>query len=458
MNEKTIDMTEGNIPKKLMDFALPIFLSALLQQAYILVDSLIVSKLIGDLALAAVTNCENVAWLITSFIFGLGMGASVLIAQAYGAKDKEWMHRIEGTAYSICFLLGLLFFLLSPLISEPIIFLLRTPASVFEVSTMYLTIYIAGIGGLILFNMGSAVLQAIGNARIPLYFLVVSTLINIGCDWVLIQFFHMGVEGAAAATVLAEWITGIALFGYVLYGKGIWRIGWKEIRIDKNSLKEILHLGIPGAIESSAVSLANAIIQGFINTFGPLAMAATGAFASIEGFAFLPISAFCQALGTFTGQNVGANQKERTIKGCRFALITMSICAFAIGLLMMAFSKPLLHVFSDNPETIQYGMTRAHITLWFYPLLGLTHCFSAIFRGAGKPLVPMFAYLGSWGVLRVLLLMLILPYHHEYALLCWVYPITWSLSALGLWIYYQRDTWFPEERQGVQSLKIELES
>lgn len=457
MNEKTIDMTQGSIPKKLMYFAIPVFLSALLQQAYILVDSLIVSKLLGDLALAAVTNCENVAWLITSFIFGLGMGASVLIAQAYGAKDKKWMHRLEGTAYSICFILCLLFFILGPLLSEPIIFLLQTPESVFEASTMYLTIYIAGVGGLILFNMGSAVLQAIGNARIPLYFLIVSTLINISCDWILIQFFHTGVEGAAAATVLAEWITGIALLGYILYGKGVQRIEWKDIRIDKRSFKEILHMGIPGAVESSAVSLANTIIQGFINTFGALAMAATGAFASIEGFAFLPISAFCQALGTFTGQNVGANQKERTIKGCRFALVTMSICALAIGLLMMSFSEPLMHIFSDNPETIAYGITRAHITLWFYPLLGLTHCFSAILRGAGKPLIPMFAYLGSWGVVRVLLLMWLLPSHHEYALLCWVYPITWSLSALGLWIYYQKEAWFPEQRQGVQSLEIEME-
>ncbi|MCI9041969.1 MATE family efflux transporter [Dubosiella newyorkensis] len=445
--EKILDMTTGKIPSMLLRFAWPVFLSSLFQQMYIVIDTLIVSRFLGDGALAALSNCENIAWLITSFMFGIGMGASVLIGQAFGARNWERLQILEGNAYAMCWIVSFVFIGLAPLICKPILIWMQTPQDVFDQSYSYLSLYIAGAGGILLFNMGSAIYQAIGDAKTPLYYLILSSFINIALDLTFILVFHTDVWGAALATVIAEWLTGIGLMLQLLNSKAKWRLERSKVRLQKEVIDDILKIGFPGAIESSAVSFANTIVQGFINTFGSIVMAATGAFASIEGFSFLPITAFCQAVGTFTAQNVGAMQKKRTMEGCRFGLFMMGISSFVLGMLLLWNSESLMQIFSSDPQTISYGLLRAKITLWFYPLCGLTHCLAAIFRGAGKPMISMLGYVLNWGLLRVIILLFVLPHYHVYSFLCWVYPITWLGSSLFLSWNYMKLDWFPEKKE-----------
>lgn len=443
--DKTLDMTRGPIGRQMLTFAFPVFLSALMQQMYFIADTLIISNLLGDKALAAVTNCENLAYFITAFIFGIGMGIGVVISQAFGAKEYAWMRRVEGTGIASAFFVSLIMIVIGLAFTRPVLQIMQTPADVMEMSASYLTVYICGCGGNFIFNACAGMRQAAGDTKTPLYFLIFACICNIAMDLTFILVFHMGVAGAALATVIAELLSGILMIVYLTKVKDEQRITYSQIRVSKEALKEICRMGFPGALESSATSLANAMIQGFTNTFGSSVMAATGAFATIDGFGFLPITAFCQALGTFTGQNVGALQEERTRKGCRFALFWLVVGCFAIGIVILLFCKPLMGLFTDSEQTIQYALTKARYTCLMYPMLGLTHCFSAMFRGAGKPVIPMIAYLGSWGVIRVTILMLLMPVHHDYAILCWVYPVTWTISTIFLAACYKWYPWFPKK-------------
>lgn len=448
--EKTLDMTRGPIAKQMLLFAFPVFLSALLQQMYFIGDTLIISNLLGDDALAAATNCESLAYFVTAFIFGIGMGIGVVIAQAFGAKDYEWMRKVEGTGLAGALAVSLLMIPVGLLVSRPVLQLMQTPDNVMEMSAAYLTIYVCGSGGIILYNVCAGIRQSAGDTKTPLYFLVLSCVCNIGMDFLFMAGFHMGVGGAALATAIAELISGLGMLIYLTRIRDEQRISLRQIRFSGDAAKQIVRMGLPGALESSATSLANAMIQGFINTFGSSAMAACGAFATIDGFGFLPISAFFQALGTFTGQNVGAMQEERTRKGVRFALFWLVVGCFAIGAAILIFARPLMGMFTDSPETMEYALIKARYSCLFYPILGLTHCFSAIFRGAGKPVIPMIAYLGSWGVIRVLILVILMPIYHEYVILCWVYPVTWTISTLFLAACYRWYPWFPSCRSQLE--------
>lgn len=442
---KTYDMTKGPIGRQLFAVAVPAFLSALLQQLYFIADTLIISNFLGDDALAAVTNCEQMAYLTTAFIFGIGMGMSVVIAQAFGARKFEWMRKAEGTGIALALLTSVLMIGFGMLVSRPVLVLMNTPENVLDLSVTYLTIYLSGSGGIFIFNACSGIRQAAGDTKTPLYFLIFSTVLNVGLDLLLIGPGQMGVAGAAFATITAEYLSGFGMLFYLFRLKDEQRLGGKEIRFNAQAVREIFRMGFPGALESSATSFANAMIQGFVNTFGSSVMAALGAFAAIDGFAFLPISAFCMALGTFTGQNVGALQEKRTRKGVRFAMVWLLIGCLLIGMFIMFFCRDLMRLFTSSEQTIEYAIIKARYTCFFYPLLGITHCMASVFRGAGKPVIPMIAYLVGWGVLRVVILSVLMPLYHDFDILCWIYPLTWLISTLFLLACYRWTSWFPKK-------------
>lgn len=440
--QKTTDLTQGPITRQLLWFALPIFLSSLLNQVYYLVDTLIISTFLGDAALGAVTNCLNLVWLITSFVFGIGMGMNVVVAQAFGAKNYKWMHRAEYSGIAGAVVASLCLALLAWPVSEPILRLMQTPEEVIGLSASYLVPILAGSGGQMLFMICAGITQAAGDSKTPLYFLVFASCLNIALDLLFIAVLHVGIAGAAYATLIAQWLTGIMMVIYLCRVNAVYRIEFKKIRIYKDAFKEILRMGIPGAVESSATAFANTLVQTFVNTFGMAAMAACGAFATIEGFCFLPITAFCEALGTFAGQNAGARNEARTRKGVKISVVMMMATCMVIGLAVLAMLPMLLSIFVHNPESLAFGLERGKVTLLFYPVLGLTHCLAAVFRGTGKPVIPMIAYLGSWGVIRVILLWSVLPVWHSFTFLAAVYPITWTISSVFLCVYYWKGNWF----------------
>lgn len=443
-SSKTLDMTRGPIMKQMLIFAFPVLLSSLVQQLYVIVDTLIVSHYLGDGALAALTNCENISWFLSAVIYGLGMGAGVVVSQAFGARDFTWMRKVIGTCIAGSGVLAVLMIPFGLIVCVPVLKLMQTPMEVIGQSSAYLEILTCGMGGSILFNICSGVRQSAGDAKTPLYFLFFSGCLNIGLDLITIAIFHMDVEGAALATIFAQYVSGIAMLIYLFHVKDEQRMSWKYIRFEKRALKEVFRMGVPSAVENSATSLANAMIQGFTNSFGVNAMAAVGALASVDGFAFLPINSFCQACATFTGQNAGALNKERTYKGTKFGLWGTAISSLVMGILIFLFWKPLMSIFTTTPETLEYAKIKIYWSCFFYPLMGLTHCFSSIFRGAGKPVLSMTAYLGSWGVIRVSILMVVMSFNHSFEVLCWIYPLTWAISAIFLACCYKWYPWFPK--------------
>lgn len=451
MREENSNMTTGPIASKLIRFAIPVLLSNLLSQLYIIVDSLVISNFIGDQALAAVTNCINLAWMITALFFGIGMGIGVVISQTYGAGRLEWLKRCVHTAILASALAGLLIAVLSPVMTEPLLRIIQTPQEVLGDSTLYLTIYLFGVLGTMITNACSGILQALGDSKQPFYIMAFSTVCNVILDLIFVPVFHWGIAGAAWATVISIYLgSGAALF-LLSRADGPAKLHFSQLRIHWDSLKEILRLGIPTGIENCAVSLANTTVQASVNTFGPAVMAAMGATASVEGFAFLPMTAFSNALGTFTGQNVGAGLEERTRKGCRFGLIAMCILSLVIGLALMAAARLSVMMFTQSEEVIELGVRRMVLVCAFYPLCGLTHCFASIFRGAGKPVIPMSCYMGFWCVLRMGILLTLLPIWHSFDLLCLVYPITWACSALTEWAFYMWYPWFPKNGKKIRT-------
>lgn len=453
--DKTINMTEGPISKLMIRFALPVFFMSLFNQLYLITDSLIIATFTGDLGLGAVTNCENIYWFVTSFFFGCSMGLTVIISQQFGAGHHDMMKKAAATGLVAAFVMAILLIPVGLFLSAPILHIVQTPADVSGMSQGYLTIVLCGSGGLFLLNVAAGIFSGLGDSKTPLIFQTASCLANASMDVIFVALFHLGTSGAALATVLAQIGTGIAILFYLRSSRSPLPLPFHEIRLDRACFKELMRLGIPGGIENSAVSLANTMVQAFVNGFGTSAMAACGALATIDGFAFLPINAFCSALATFTGQNVGAAKKERTKKGVRVGLMWCTILSVVISILLLCVVRWALGFFLSSEESMALAIERAWITWPFYFICGLTHCLASVFRGAGKPMISMSAYLGFWGVLRVGLLMAVLPFIHSYAFLCWVYPITWSGSTIFLVLMERFYPWFPDSKKALEQLDLE---
>lgn len=454
---ENIQMTKGPIAKSLIAFSIPVLFSSLLSQLYVIVDSLVVSNFVGDEALASITNCINVAWFVTSFVFGCGMGVSVVISQAYGAKKYEWMRVAERTGLASFAIAGLAMALLGFVLADPLLNILQTPQEIHAMSWNYLVIYMAGFFFMALFYGISDVFNAIGDSRTPFLINLTSTVSNIILDLLFVAVFHWGVPGAAWATFLAQALgAGAALYLMRRLPKEA-QFELRSVRIDTQALKQILKMGIPGGLENSAVSLANTVVQGSINTFGTAAMSAIGAASTIEGFAFLPMTAFSQALGTFSGQNTGAGNEKRTRQGTRIGLLLMSALSFGIGVVLFFGAGWSIRLFTRTEEVMALGIRRMKLVSLFYPLCGLTHCLSAVFRGAGKPMISMSAYIGCWCVLRMALLLIVLPVWHSYDFLCLVYPITWAASSLLLGGFYKFYPWFDKKQNPQSKPEAELE-
>ena len=293
----------------------------------------------------------------------------------------------------------------------------------------------AGIGLVV------GILQAVGDSKHSLYYLIVSSVVNIVLDLFFIAFLKMGVGSAAIATIISQYISaGLCLY-LLLTTKGTHRIVLSEIKIHKELLGEILKYGLPSGFQNSIIGLANVVVQSNINSFGDMAMAGCGAYSKIEGFAFLPITSFTMALTTFVGQNLGARQYDRVLKGAKFGMICSMTLAEMIGVIIFVFGSQFIAAFDATPEVIRFGTLRGQTSAFFFCLLAYSHCVSAILRGAGKSMVPMIVMMVCWCFVRVAGLTIMNALVHNIWCIYWIYPITWSLSSITFFMYYHRIDW-----------------
>ncbi len=436
-----IRMTEGPIAGQMIRFAVPLFVGNLFQQLYNTADAIIVGNLIGNGALAAVSATGTLVFLMVSLFAGVAGGAGVVVARYFGAREPEKMRRAIHTVLAFDLTTGLLLTLIGTTLTPAVLRLMGTPADVMARSTAYIRVYFAGSLGLVLYNSCRGVMQAVGDSRHPLYYLIVSSALNVLLDLLLIGVFRMDVEGAALATILAQFFSVFLCLRRLMTTPEEYRVRLREIGYDWQMLKLIVRYGLPAGLQNSVIAIANVVVQSNINAFGTMAVAGCGAYGKIEGFAFLPITSFTVALTTFVGQNLGGREYERAKRGARFGLLCAILLSETIGLLTWIGAPVLIRAFTQEPEAIAFGVGKARICALFYCLLAASHGLSAVLRGAGRAVIPMISMLSFWCVVRVAILHFAVPVYRSIDVVNWVYPITWALSTVFLVIYYLRADW-----------------
>ena len=427
---RNINMTEGKEWKKILLFAIPIFISSLFQQLYNTVDSLIVGNFAGDYSLAAVSSSGNLIFLFTSFFIGCFSGAGVLVSKYFGEKNYDKMQEAIHTDIAFGIISGIILTGLGVLLTPSILRLMNTDPLVLPESITYFRWYFILVIGVVLFNCLSGILQAVGNSFMPLIFLIISSILNVALDILFIGVFKMGVEGASIATGISQILSALACFIYLIKKKTLYQVEIKKIRIHVSMLKKILRYGIPSGIQNSVIGLANVVVQSNINTFGKVVMAGCGVHAKIEGFAFLPVTSFTLSLTTFTGQNLGAKEYERAKKGARFGIITSVLLAEIIGVIIYFTIPYLARLFSQTDEVVEVAIKESRTLALFYFLLSFSHCVAAVQRGAGRAFIPMIIMLSIWCVFRVIYVNVAMAIDHNIILLFIAYPLTWGLSSI----------------------------
>ncbi len=429
-------MTEGPVSEKIIRFAVPLFIGNMFQQLYNMADSLIVGNFIGSKALAAVSSAGNLIFLFTGFFAGLSMGAGVVIARYIGAKDRDSVRTSVHTTVAMGLVISAVLTLIGVIFTPGILKLMDTPADVLPQSVIYFRIYFLGSFGQVMYNVFVAILQAAGDSRHPLYYLTAASGLNIALDLLFVAVLHMGVGSAAFATILSQFISAALCLNRLVRVDADYRINIREIRFQKQMLGKITSYGLPSGFQNSIIGFANVVVQSYINYFGPMAMAGAGAYAKIEGFAFIPITSFAMALTTFVSQNIGAGRPERAAKGARFGTVLTVVLAEMIGVVIFAAAPVLISAFDRTSGVILYGTGRARVCALFYCLLAFSHARASVLRGAGRPVVPMIVMLICWCVIRVAILAVAGNICRTIDTVNWVYPITWTLSSIVFEIYY----------------------
>lgn len=441
MAHTTQPMTQGPIWKRITYFALPILLGNLFQQMYNTADSLIVGNFLGKNALAAVSSTGSLIFMLIGFLSGIAIGAGVVISRYFGGNKLEEMSQAVHTTVAFGLVAGVAMTAVGVGLSPQILRWMDTPENVMYNSQLYLSIYFMGSLGSVMYNVCVGIMQAVGDSRHPLYYLIVSSVVNVVLDLFFIAVLGMGVDGAAWATIIAQYVSAIMCLWRLLRVKDNYRVELRKIRFHWDMLKRVVRFGLPSGVQNSIIAIANVVVQSNINHFGDAAMAGVGAYSKIEGFGFLPITSFTMAMTTFVGQNLGAGQIERTKRGARFGTITSVILAELIGVAVFIFAPQLIAAFDTSPDVIAYGVDKARTSVLFYCLLAFSHAMASILRGAGKAVVPMFVMMICWCIIRVSFLAIAVPLTGSIQMVYWVYPLTWFLSSVTFLWYYRRMDW-----------------
>lgn len=440
-DRKDKNVTEGKISKKLILFAMPIFLGNLFQQLYSIVGSLVVGNVLGKDALAAVSSSGSLIFLIVGFISGIFVGAGVVIARYFGAKNMKDLTVAVHTTIAFGLIAGIIVTVAGMVFTPWMLQMMGTPEDVLPNSILYFRLYFAGGIGIVMYNTCMGIFQAVGDSRHPLYYLIISSIVNIVLEILFVAVLDLGIGGSAIATVIAQFVSAILAFVKLLRVDGVHRVYIKQIRIDRKMLVRLLKMGIPTGVQNSVIGFANVIVQSNINKFGSVAMAGCGTYSRLEGFAFLPITSFSVALTTFIGQNLGAKQYERAKKGARFGILTGVALAEIVGIFLWIFAPVFIRFFNDQPDVIAFGVMQSRTEGLFFCLLALSHCLAGILRGAGKSTVPMIVMLVCWCAIRITYITIMVRVIPDIRVIFWAYPLTWSLSSITFLIYYKKADW-----------------
>ena len=438
LQRKPYSLTEGSIWKAMVLFALPVFLGNLFQQLYNTFDAWCVGNYIGDEALAAVSSSGSLIFMMVS------------IAREFGAKQYDAMDKAIHTAIAFGLVAGAVLTVVGVALTPMILQWMQTPPEVLPQSVVYFRYYFCGAIFTVMYNIFVGILHAVGDSRHPLYDLIFSTFLNIVLDMLFVAGLGFGVGSAAIATTVSQGVSAVLCMIHLLHCDTCYRVSIGKIRFHRESLAEIIRHGLPSGVQNSVIALANVVVQTNINSFGAAAIAGCGSYSKMEGFTFLPVTCFSQALSTFVGQNLGAGQYQRVKKGVAFGVVCSCAISEVIGVLSYIFAPQLIGFFSDSAEAIAFGTQHMRTICLFYFLLSFSHCIAGVMRGAGKATVPMFTMLACWCVIRVSYITAAMRFVKKLTTISWAYPLTWTLSSIVFLIYFLKADWmyaFENERK-----------
>jgi len=435
---KDVDMTQGNITTHLISFALPLLAGNVFQQLYNMVDTWVVGRYVSNEAYAAVGTIGPIINLLIGFFMGLSSGAGVVISQYYGAKRYEDVNRTVHTAISMTLILCVLFTGVGLAMTPFMLKLMQTPANVLPQSTAYLTIYFSGISGLMIYNIGSGILRAVGDSKRPFYFLVVCALMNTALDLMFVLVLGMGVEGVALATVLSQATSAVLILITLLRTAECIRIRPCQLKIHWDMLKKVFRVGIPAAIQMAITSFSNIFVQSYINFFGDNCMSGWTTYAKVDQLLFLPMQSISLASTTFVGQNLGCNQVERAKKGVTHALILAMTSTLVLMIPVMVFAPHIVAFFNSKAEVVEYGSMLLRWITPFYVLCCFNQIYSGALRGSGNSKAPMIIMLSSFVAFRQVYLFIMSKVCNEILPIAMSYPAGWLLCSTLTLIYYKK--------------------
>ena len=434
-------MTEGTIWKHLLFFALPLIAGSVFQQMYNMVDSIVVGNFVGKEALAAVGSVNPIIFALIGFFSGFATGAGVVISQYYGAGDEENVSNTVQTTVALSFILCVILSIAGVLVTDPLLRIMGSPDDVISLSSEYLKIYFAGLSGLLIYNMASGILRAVGDSRHPLYFVIFSACVNTVLDLVFVIVFHWGVAGAAWATVIAQALSAVLELWILTRTQGCYRIIWSRIKVHTNIMRKILKVGMPSAIQMTITAISNVFVQSYINAFDSSVMAAWSAYLKLDAFMMLPMMNIGLSATTFVGQNVGAGKISRAKQGTKTAFLQAEAITIVVMIILMVFAPQLVRLFTPNEEVIQYGTFLIRLMSPFYVTCCVNQVFSGSLRGAGDTRAPMIIMLMSFVVFRQIYLFIV---SRTLGTLTWValgYPAGWIICSVTTFIYYRSGSW-----------------
>ena len=437
-------MTEGPIWKKILYFSIPLILGNLFQQMYNTVDSIIVGNYIGSEALAAVGSSGSIINLLIGFCVGASAGAGVVISQYYGAQNKEGVRKAVHTTIAISIVAGLIMTVAGVLLVPVILRMMGTPAEVFKQAVIYLQVYFGGIFFSVIYNMSAGILNAVGNSRRSLLYLIIAAVSNIFLDLLFVVVLRMGIIGAALATDVSQLISCIFILAFLIRSKEVYRLKIREIRFYDNLLFRILKIGLPTGLQNIVISISNVIVQSSVNGFGAVAMAGFAAYIKIDGFNILPVLSFSMAATTFTGQNIGAGKYDRVKKGMYVSVTMGIIYTILTGILLLMFAPQVIGVFTTRSEVVEYGVYIMKFFCPFYWMLGFLHVMAGTIRGTGKTMQTMAVFLFSLCLFRIAWIWTALRITRKLFGVMSAYPTSWFVGALIIFVYAWKGKWMPE--------------
>lgn len=431
MNQKRfeLDMCSGPLLGKTLVFALPLMLSGILQLLFNAADMIVVGHANGPTALAAVGATSSLINLLINLFMGLSVGANVLVAHFFAAKQEKDCKETVHTAILVSIISGVFLAIVGIFLASPLLVLMGTPTDVLSKSVLYMRIYFLGMPVMLLYNFGSAILRAVGDTKRPLFYLSAAGVLNVILNLIFVLAFDMHVAGVALATVLSQALSAFLIVRCLVKTDGFCKLNMKALSIQKEKLLKMVKIGLPAGLQGSLFSISNVLIQSSINSFGSVAMAGNTASSNLEGFVYNAMNAIHQTALTFSSQNYGGKQYKRIKKVIVLNISLVTLVGLVMGFLAILFGKPLLGLYTSTPKAIEYGLVRMEIIFSTYFLCGIMDVLVGCLRGLGRSILPMIvSLLGACGF-RILWIFTVFKEHRALETVYISYPISWTLTA-----------------------------